>query len=235
MISVSVSDVNTTPSARRCAPQRRGVLHNPVVHDRDGAAGADVRVGVGVTGLSVGRPPRVSDAELAAEPFREHRLELAQLSRRLVNTQPAAGDERDTGGVVPAVLESPQAGEEDRSRAPIADVADDPAHGDTLQSGSRRVGPTSGVVGSRAAAPLDPATRHRSAVHDTPDLALAERWRTKPPVRELLRRPASRSRDFEGPRPGAPGGAGRRTRQASRRRSLRPPRRCDGLPSVAGR
>ena len=54
--SVSVSELNTTPSASSRGPQLRGVLDDPVVDDRDRAGAVHVRVGVGVARLRRGSP-----------------------------------------------------------------------------------------------------------------------------------------------------------------------------------
>ena len=133
------------PFGHEARAQCRGVLDDAVVHHRDGAVRAHVRVGVDVVRRSVGRPSRVSDAELASNPLRKNRFELGELAGRLVDAHRAAGDQRDARGVVAAVLEPFQAGHQNRSRAPVADVSDDSAHGSGLLFGSHR-GRVGGVV-----------------------------------------------------------------------------------------
>ena len=127
------------PLGHEARAQRRGVLDDAVVHHRDRAVRAHVRVGVGVGRRSVGRPSRVPDAELAANPLREDRFELGELAGRLVDAHRGAGDQCDAGGVVAAVLEPLEARHQDRSGAPVAYVSDDSAHGAGLLLGSHRV------------------------------------------------------------------------------------------------
>ena len=57
--------------------QRRKVLHNAVVDDCERAIGGDVRVGIGVAGRPVRRPPCVRDAQRARRVVRRARAAQA--------------------------------------------------------------------------------------------------------------------------------------------------------------
>ena len=120
------------PFGLQACAERRGVLDDAVVHHRDRVVRAHVRMGVGVARYPMGRPSRMPDSELSAKPLRQHRLELGELAGRLVHAQRVAGHQRDARGIVAAVLEPLQARHQDRSRSPIAYVADDSAHDITL-------------------------------------------------------------------------------------------------------
>ena len=199
------------PFGHEARAQRRGVLDDAVVHHRDGAVRAQVRVGVGVVRRAVGCPSRVSDAQLAAKPFGENRFELGELAGRLVDAHRAAGDQRDARGVVAAVLEPFQARHQDRSGGPVADVSDDSAHGAGLLFDPQRSSPMPGGAGTAGgflpacprrwgAAAVPGSQGHlrqargcahsiRSAVDDASNLTLAEPRRPKAPAIHLRRQP----------------------------------------------
>ena len=111
--------------------QRREVLDDAVMHHRDAPRGIQLRVRVRLGGLAVGCPARVPDAR---DGGRQDALDAV---RELVQLAGGAGqeeavlivEEREAGGVVAAVLESPETFEEDRTRGSFSGVADDSAHG----------------------------------------------------------------------------------------------------------
>ena len=104
------------------------VLDDPVVHDGDPAGGVRVRVRVVLGRLTVGRPARVPDARRPLEPGGQPGDEVGHPALRLADLEAAPGDDRDTRGVVAAVLQASQPLEEDRGGVLRADVADDAAH-----------------------------------------------------------------------------------------------------------
>ena len=106
------------------------VLDDAVVDDGDPAVGGDVRVGVDVGRAAVGGPAGVPDPEAVGgqRVRRQLRVEVGDLARLLRHVQAAALDDGDAGGVVPAVLQAPQALDHDPERRPRTDVADDSAH-----------------------------------------------------------------------------------------------------------
>ena len=101
-----------------------------------------VGMGVEVVGPAVGRPARVREADRRVRrPVGDRGLEVGELARLLLDEQVALlVDERDPGGVVAAVLEPPEALDQDRARLAGTGVADDAAHalGDLLgRAGAR--------------------------------------------------------------------------------------------------
>ena len=111
-------------------PELLEVLDDPVVDHRDVARAVLVRVGVEVVGAPVGRPSRVRKAERGVgRPVRERRLQVGELAGPLLDEHLARlVHEGDPGGVVAAVLEAPQALDEDGASLAGTRVADDSAH-----------------------------------------------------------------------------------------------------------
>ena len=107
------------------------VLDDPVVHERDAALAAEVRVGVAVGRRAVRGPAGVADAggHLRQRGVGDGLLEVGQLAGLLVGQQRPVEHERDPGGVVAAVLEPSQALDHHVLRRLLADVAHDSAHG----------------------------------------------------------------------------------------------------------
>ena len=131
--SVSVSLANSTPVGFQLGAQRREVLDDPVVDDRDLAGGVAVRVGVAVGGPAMRGPTGVAEAGTAHEAgvvgFGEIGLEVGQPTGPAVHGQPAvAVDQRDTRRVVSAVLHAAQRVDDDAAGRTLPDVADDSAH-----------------------------------------------------------------------------------------------------------
>ncbi len=93
-----------------------------------------VGVGMGVRGGggAVGGPAGVADADGAGGKVAgDLLLEIGELAGRLVHLEARAVDDRDAGGVVPAVFHPPQSVEEQRRRLPWSDVPDNSAHSPT--------------------------------------------------------------------------------------------------------
>ena len=131
-ISVSVSETRSWPVALELVAQLGEVLDDAVVHHRDAALLAEVRVGVDVVGGAVGGPAGVADAgrgRPAAAAPRSPSRGWPSLPARLSETIVAAVDESDAGGVVAAVLQTPESLDHDVARLLVADVPHDPAHG----------------------------------------------------------------------------------------------------------
>ncbi len=72
-----------------CGPQLRGVLDDPVVNYGDDMGSVDVRVGIGVGGRTMGRPPGVADADVPAQAFGCRPYQLVDSSGTLVDLQTA--------------------------------------------------------------------------------------------------------------------------------------------------
>ena len=108
-------------------PQRGGVVDDPVVDDRDPAVGRGVRMGVGVVGRTVRRPPGVPDADLAGGPLRQRIHQIAYAARLLHHLEPAA-QHGDARRVVAAVLQPGQPLGEQAGCLLGPDVANDSAH-----------------------------------------------------------------------------------------------------------
>ncbi len=112
--------------------QLQVVLDDPVHHHEHRAVGAGVRVGVLGGHAAVRGPARVPEpggrrrggvragdvAQLREVADGAHRLDQPVVLR----------EEGEAGGVVPAVLEALEAGEDQLTARPASDVSDDPAH-----------------------------------------------------------------------------------------------------------
>jgi hypothetical protein len=118
--------------------ERDVVLDDPVDDDVDAVAGVEVRVGVGLRHAAVRRPARVPDAarrldrrDRAAGRRRRGGDGLAQLAEvpdRTDRRDLPVDEDGDAGGVIAAVLELLQPGQEDLLDGAVPDVADDAAH-----------------------------------------------------------------------------------------------------------
>ena len=111
-------------------PERLEVLDDAVVHHGDAARWVELRVGVAVGWRAVGGPARVADArgrrgQLPLDAVCQV-VELARGAREVELL--LVVEERDAGRVVAAVLQAPEAFEEERSGGPRAGIADDAAH-----------------------------------------------------------------------------------------------------------
>jgi hypothetical protein len=105
------------------------VLDDAVVDDHDPSRAVLVRVGILLGRPAVGRPAGVADAPLAGERLAEQALrEVAELARGAPPLEAAVPHDGDAGRIVPAVLQSPQAVEDERHRVATAHVADDATH-----------------------------------------------------------------------------------------------------------
>jgi len=103
------------------------VLDDPVVDHRNGSD--DMRVGVDVVRLPMGRPPGVPDARTALEPRGKVRSQARDPALGFVDAQAAgAGHHREPGGVISAVFELGQPLQQDGHAIPAPHMRNDPAH-----------------------------------------------------------------------------------------------------------
>ena len=142
-LGVGLGPERVTRALQRRA-QRVGILDDPVVNEGDGLAAVNVRMRVARRGRAVRRPARVGDARDAMQrPAIEQRLESRDAARELADDETAIALEGDARGVIAAVLEALQPGEENRPGPPlapaIAGVANDAAHGQSFHSRIARV------------------------------------------------------------------------------------------------
>ena len=113
--------------------QRRVVLDDPVVDDRDLAGGIAVRVCVAVRGPAVGSPAGVAHPGVPAQRYRvggvQRGFQVGQPPGTAAHRQTAATvDQGDTGGVVAAVLHSAQCIDHHIAGGTVPDVTDDSTH-----------------------------------------------------------------------------------------------------------
>ncbi len=127
--------------------ERQVVLDDPVDDDVDAVARVEVRMGVGLGHATVRGPAGVADAAHrvvlgdgdrdgrpalvrigAAAAVRDRLPQLAEVSDRAHRGDLAAGEDRHACGVIAAVLEFLQAGEEDLLGRALANVSDDSTH-----------------------------------------------------------------------------------------------------------
>ncbi len=108
---------------------KRGVvLDDAVVDDRDAVVG-DVRMRVDRVRHAVRRPARVRDAgEAFDRRLLVKLLEIANLAGRADTRQAVAFEDRDAGGIVAAVFERLEAGDQDRDDVFPRGGGDDSAH-----------------------------------------------------------------------------------------------------------
>src|SRR5690606_4444279 len=117
------------PLSGQLLPQLQVVLDDSVVDDHDTAGAVAVRVGVLLRRTAVGRPARVADAELTVDRLAaQHFLELRQLAGAAADVHGAVAYDRDAGRVVAAILQPPQALDEDGNERLVTQVSDDAAH-----------------------------------------------------------------------------------------------------------
>jgi hypothetical protein len=115
-------------------PERLEVLDDAVVNQPDPFT-AEVRVGIRLTGWSMGRPARVCDAGAPGERrLGQRRLETRHLPGHAGALQAAglAAQHRHAGRVVAAVLEPMQALDQDRDHVALGHRPDDAAHAVSL-------------------------------------------------------------------------------------------------------
>ena len=142
MTSTSVSEVNSAPCGQELLLELHVVLDDPVDHDVDAVVGVEVRVGVLLGDAAVGGPAGVADAgrgrrrgdgDAAADVAPSASSTAARSALRLptarTDSSRALALDRDARGVIAAVLELLQAGEQDLLHRALSDVADDAAHG----------------------------------------------------------------------------------------------------------
>src|SRR3990170_8470523 len=105
------------------------VLEDTVVDHDDGAGTIGVRVGVVLRRAAVGCPAGVAQAHRPFErPLAKHRLEVPDLPGTSPDLKLLPVQDGNSGRVIPPILETPEAGEDDLSGRLTADVAYDPAH-----------------------------------------------------------------------------------------------------------
>ncbi len=111
--------------------QRREVLDDAVVHDRDLTGLVEVRVRVAVVGRTVGGPAGVADAGVGEgqRVGRQLGVEVGQLAGLLGRDDRAVEHERDAGGVVAAVLQPSQTTDDNLFGRALSDVPNNSAHG----------------------------------------------------------------------------------------------------------
>ena len=110
-------------------PDGARVLDDPVVDDGDAAGLVGVGMGVQRGGRAVGGPARVADAGMAGRAVTVEVIgQVRELAGLLLDEDAAlVGADRDSGRVVAAVFEAPQALDQDRRGVSRTDVSDDPA------------------------------------------------------------------------------------------------------------
>ena len=116
-------------------PQGRVVLDGPVVDQRDSGAVVAVGVGVGFGDGTVRGPTGVGDSERAGES-----AALLELVLQHGDASDRTGDQKlivehcQASRVIPPVLETLEAFEEDGFGRPVSDISDDSAHAIILSS-----------------------------------------------------------------------------------------------------
>ena len=137
--SVSVSLRKVYPSRDELGLDLGEVLDDPVVDDGELVVVGQVRVRVGVGRPAVRRPAGVADAGGAVRHRRRGEIvaQDAELAGPLAHPEVAlAVDHGDARGVVAAVLQTREPGQEDGLALPRAHVSDDSTH---ASNGRRRV------------------------------------------------------------------------------------------------
>ena len=96
----------------------------------DAAVLRDLRVGVDVIRLAVGRPAGMADAERAGQGSTVIRFcnEVLQTALGLFDLQTAVLFHADAGGIVSAVFQARQTLQQDRSRLLLSYVSNDTTH-----------------------------------------------------------------------------------------------------------
>ena len=104
------------------------ILDDAVVHHRD--VTGDVRMSIGLTRPTVGRPARVPEPGRAREvPRLDRGSQVLELAHRAHDLDRLSVVDREPGRVVAAVLELGKPIEQNGSRLPRPDVTDDSTHG----------------------------------------------------------------------------------------------------------
>ncbi len=146
--------------------QAAGVLDDAVVHDGQCSATVDVRVGVDIVGHTVGRPAGMCQSDSALRhPIAKVTLQLREAPRRLLDDQATVLDHCDTSRIVPPVLETLHALQQQRRRATSSDVANNSAH-ETAYSRSRMALP---AAISRSAAAASGASAINRTIGSVPE------------------------------------------------------------------
>ena len=106
------------------------VLDDAVVHDNDLAGAVAMRMGVLFGGTSVRGPAGVADAVGAVERLQADDLfQIAQLALGAAHLQPfAVAGNRDAGRVIAAILQPPQAVDDDRHHPLLPNITDNATH-----------------------------------------------------------------------------------------------------------
>ena len=105
------------------------VLDDAVVHDGDGILTADVRVGIAVGRGPVGGPARVADAVAAGHRTCAQILhQIGNPPGALAQVQLRSGHRRQSGAVVPPILQAAKPFHQDGFRFPMPHVANNAAH-----------------------------------------------------------------------------------------------------------
>ena len=112
------------------ALQGKVVFDDAVVHDHDASGAVAMRMGILFRGTAVRGPARVADAVGAVERLQADDLfQVAQLAFGAANLQTVAiAAHRDSGGIVAAIFQPPQALDDDRDHPLLANVSHDAAH-----------------------------------------------------------------------------------------------------------
>ena len=109
--------------------QLQVVFDDAVVNDHDAVLAVMVRMRVFFGRTPVRGPARVPDAEQPAQRLRANDFfQVAQLSRRAADLQPAVPNHGNAGRVVTAVLQPLEAVNQDRNDFLLPDVTDNPTH-----------------------------------------------------------------------------------------------------------
>ncbi len=143
MASVSVSERQRVATFLQPVAELAEVLDDPVVDDGDVAGAVLVGVGVEVVRSSVGRPAGMGQADRGMRcPLGDRGLEVGQLAGPLLDEQVApVVDQGDPRRIVAAVLQAPEALDQDRPRLAGSRIADDAAHGVTPSARAGRLVP----------------------------------------------------------------------------------------------
>ena len=138
--SASVSLVKRVAALGELGAQLLVVLDDAVEDDRDAAAAVAVRVGVLLAGPAVRRPARVAEADAWPRSRSRPRPRRARRGcRRRARRRCRSGSRRAMPGrVVAAVLQAPEAVEDDGLAGTSPDVAYDAAHACSLPWVGRR-------------------------------------------------------------------------------------------------
>ena len=151
-------------------PQRRVVLDDAVVHDRDVAGAVGVRVRVAARSGAPCVAQRVCAMPVVA--CCPSRLSCASSAAILPAAfwidQPAVGDQRDAGRVVAAVLQPLEPVQQDGERLPRPDVPHDPAHTATSPLRSARPCPAPPAPRASASVGASAMIRTTGSVPDGP-------------------------------------------------------------------